>query len=241
MRSPTTPSFPMEDERLPEERPPWEPKSRLEIEREIASLQSTNKRLGQSLSWAVDILLRDEAEAKDLLHLQKSKREALEAISYVRDVLTSSLTQIDEERLFGEEEIAKRKKAAEHKSNPSNSSTVHVPHPAALTPVPVAGSRPKVVPVAPPPPGPIVSSFSAPPASPSAAQSPTSPSIAPWHYTRSNFGTGNLPSASLPRVPPPTSSTIRRPAEPSREPRAPRPAPPPRAKSQTEHDPLGVL
>ncbi|KAF7338358.1 Rab-GAP TBC domain-containing protein [Mycena venus] len=233
VRSPTATSFPMEDERLPEERPPWEPKTRLEIEREIASLHSTNKRLGESLSWAVDLLLQDEAEAKDLPHLQKSKREALEAISYVRDVLTAHLTEIDDERLFGEEEIAKRKKAAEDKLKASNNSAVHVPQPAAPTPVPVVDSRTKVAPAAPPP---IANSFSAPPSS-KAAQSPTSPSIAPWHYTRSNFATGNLPSASLPRIPPPTSSTIRRPAESSREPRAPRPPPPPK----TEHDPLGVL
>ncbi|KAF8212316.1 rab-GTPase-TBC domain-containing protein [Mycena galopus ATCC 62051] len=243
VRSPTTPSFPMEDERVPEERPPWEPKSRLEIEREITLLQSTNRRLGESLSWAVDLLLQDEAEAKDLLHLQKSKREALETISYVRDVLTANLTQIEEDRLFSEEQLAKRKKAAEHKSSPSNNSLVHVPHPtaptpAAPTPVSATNSRPKVAPAAP---SPIASSFSAPPAFPNAPQPPTSPTIAPWHYTRSNFATGNLPSASLPRVPPPTSLTIRRPAEASREPRAPRPAPLPRAQSKTEHDPLGVL
>jgi TBC1 domain family protein 5 len=235
----------MEDERLPEERPPWEPKSRLEIEREIALLHSTNKRLGESLGWAVDILLQDEAEAKDLQRLQKSKREALEAVSYVRDILTRNLIEIEEERLFGEEEIAKRKQAAEDKLKPSNNSIVHLPKPVAPAPVPVVDSRSKVA--GPAPPAPIASSYSAPPASSKSALSPTSPSasLAPWHYTRSNFATGSLPAASLPRVPPPTSSTIRRPAEASRQPRPaeapPRPSPAPRAQSHTEHDPLGVL
>ncbi|KAJ7109299.1 rab-GTPase-TBC domain-containing protein [Mycena epipterygia] len=238
VRSPTAPSFPMVDERLPEERPPWEPKSRLEIEREIVLLHSTNRRLGESLGWAVDVLLQDEAEAKDLPRLQRSKREALESISYVRDILVSSnLTEIEEDRLFGEEETAKRKQAAEDKSKkPSN--VVDVPQPAAPTPVPVVDSRPKMT--GPAVPAPIASSYSAPPASSNSTLSPTSASLAPWHYTRSNFSAGTLPSASLPRVPPPTSATIRRPPEASREP--PRPSPTPRrAKSKTEHDPLGVL
>ncbi|KAJ6547486.1 rab-GTPase-TBC domain-containing protein [Mycena capillaripes] len=241
VRSPTAPSFPMEDERLPEERPPWEPKSRLEIEREIEFLHSTNKRLGESLRWSVDLLLQDEAEAKDLERLKKSKREALEAISYVRDILTGNLTNIDDERLFGEEEISKRKKIAEDKLKPSPSSILHVPQPAAPTPVSVVDSRPKVA--GPTAPAPISSSYSAPAASLNAALSPTSPSTtrAPWHYTRSNFATSTLPSASLPRIPPPTSSTIRRPVEASREPPHPRPPPTPRAQSNTEHDPLGVL
>ncbi|KAJ7156050.1 rab-GTPase-TBC domain-containing protein [Mycena crocata] len=246
VRSPTTPSFPMVDERLPEERPPWEPKSRLEIEREIALLQSINKRLGESLGWAVDVLLRDEAEAKDLQRLQNSKREALEAISYVRDVLTGNLNNIEEERLFGEEETARRKKAAQEKSTkPSHSSIIDVPQPAAPTAVPVTDSRPRVpgpVPASYSAPTPISISHSAPTPSSNSALSPASPSasLAPWHYTRSNFSAGTLPSASLPRVPPPTSAAIRRPPEVGRE--VPRPSPAPRrVSSKTEHDPLGVL
>ncbi|KAJ7172546.1 rab-GTPase-TBC domain-containing protein [Mycena filopes] len=248
VRSPTAPSFPMEDERMPNERPPWEPKSRLEIEREIASLQSTNKRLSESLGWAVDVLLRDEAEAKDLARLQQSKREALEAISYVRDVLARNLTDIEEEQLFGEDEIARRKQAAQDKLKPLTGSSVHVPQPAAAPPpAPVADPRPKVVATAASfsLPQPIASSASAPPPSTRSALSPpTSPSasLAPWHYTRSSFGSatpGGLPSAALPRIPPPTSAAIRRVPEATRE--SPRPAPPARPQSKTEHDPLGVL
>ncbi|KAJ7452501.1 rab-GTPase-TBC domain-containing protein [Mycena galericulata] len=247
VRSPTAPSFPMNDERLPEERPPWEPKSRLEIEREIAKLQSTNRRLGQSLGWAVDVLLQDEAETKDLERLKSSKREALEAISYVRDVLTRNQTEIEEDRLFSEAETARRKAARERPKHSPNSSLVDVPPPVAPTPVPVIDSRPPKAPdaVAPTyaPPGPMTNSFSAPPPSTKSALSPpTSPSasLAPWHYTRSNFSAGSLPSASLPRIPPPTSAAIRRPADISREPSHPTPAPR-RAQSKTEHDPLGVL
>ncbi|KAJ7740686.1 rab-GTPase-TBC domain-containing protein [Mycena maculata] len=239
VRSPSAPSFPMNDERLPEERPPWEPKSRLEIEREIAALQVANRRLGQSLGWAVDVLLQDEGEAKDLARLKSSKREALEAISYVRDMLTSNQTEIEEERLFGEEELAKRRAAKERpKRSPNNS--IDVPQPVAPTPVPVIDSRRPTMTHSPP--ASITSSFSAPPAPTKSALPPTSPSanLAPWHYTRSNFSAGSLPSASLPRIPPPTSATIQRPPETSRE--VPRPPPAPRrAQSKTEHDPLGVL
>ncbi|KAJ6596816.1 rab-GTPase-TBC domain-containing protein [Mycena vulgaris] len=240
VRSPTAPSFPMVDERPPEERPPWEPKSRLEIEREVALLHSTNRRLAESLGWAVDVLLQDETASKDLQRLQSSKREALEAISYVRDILTSNLTEIENERLFGEEETARRKKAFQDKSKkPSPGSIVDVPQPAAPTPVPVIDSRPKVGSPAAYPPSAIAGSFG-PPAPSNSALSPTSPStLAPWHYTRSNFSAGTLPSASLPRIPPPTSATIRRPPEASRD--APRPSPPRRPPSKTEHDPLGVL
>ncbi|KAJ7709981.1 rab-GTPase-TBC domain-containing protein [Mycena rosella] len=246
VRSPTAPSFPMIDERPPEERPPWEPKSRLEIEREVALLHSTNKRLAKSLGWAVDVLLQDETESKDLQRLKSSKREALEAISYVRDILTGNLAVIEEERLFGEEETAKRKNASQDKSKkPPQGPIVDVPQPAAPTPVPVVDSRPKVAgPTTYSTPAAIASSYSVPPTSSSnSAISPTSPStsFAPWHYTRSNFSSGTLPSASLPRVPPPTSSTIRRPPEASRD--APRQSQPRRAQSKTEHDhdPLGVL
>ncbi|KAJ7632543.1 rab-GTPase-TBC domain-containing protein [Roridomyces roridus] len=238
VRSPSTPSFPLVDERLPEERPPWEPKSRLEIEREIAALQSANKRLGEALSWAVDALLQDEATAQDVERLKKSKREALETISYVRDVLTQgNLTALEEDRLFGETEIAKRK--ARH--SPRNS----VVQPAAPLPVPVVDSRaPKASSSRPAPPPPVSSSYSAPPAG---NQTPTSPvtktALAPWHHTRSNFSAGSLdlPAASLPRVPPPTSAAIRRPPD-ARE--APRPPPAPRralSDTKSEHDPLGVL
>ncbi|KAJ7097997.1 RabGAP/TBC [Mycena belliarum] len=242
VRSPTAPSFPLLDERPPEERPPWEPKSRLEIEREITSLQSANRRLGQSLGWAVDVLLQDETDSKDLPRLQRSKREALEAISYVRDILTRNLTEIEEERLFGEEELARRKKAVEDKlKKPVYGPVVDAPQPAAPTPVPVIESRYKVAaPTSYSMPAPMASSHSAPPASTTSALSPTSPSTgrAPWHYTRSNFSGGTLPSASLPRIPPPTSATVRRPPEASREAR--RTSPPRRAQSNTEHDPLGV-
>lgn len=234
VRSPSAASFPLIDERPPEERPPWEPKSRFEIEREIAALQSTNKRLGESLAWAVDVLLQDEAEAKDLQRLQKSKREALEAVSYVRDVLTRHHTGVEEERLFGEEELARRKKAAEDKSSPA----MHVYEPAAPSPVPVVDSRSAM------PPPPVAISPSAPAASTNPALSPTSSAanLAPWRYTRSNFSSGALPSATLPRVPPPTSAALRRPPEVSREKSRPSSSSAPRqTQSKTEHDPLGVL
>ncbi|KAJ7063222.1 RabGAP/TBC [Mycena amicta] len=229
VRSPTNTSFPLlEDERPDEEKPPWEAKSRRWYENHIQELESStkkaeiaNKRLAEGLARAVDVLLQDQAEAKDLERLQRSRREALEAISYVRDVLASNLSEIDEERLFGEEELRRRKLAAAEKAK---SATMQVAPPAVPSPLAVIDSRA--------PPARPSHAPSRPPATPS---TPTSPALAPWKYTRSNFSEA-LPSASLPRVPPPTSSTLVRPPEPRTE----KPPTPRKRDSRIEHDPLGV-
>ncbi|KAF7304777.1 Rab-GAP TBC domain-containing protein [Mycena kentingensis (nom. inval.)] len=243
VRSPTNTSFPLVgDERPEEETPPWEVKSRRWYESHIEGLESstktrdgTNQKLADGLTWAVDVLLQDSAESKDPERLQRAKREALEAIAYVRDVLANNLTEIDDELLFGEEERRRRKLAAEQRSR---SATVQVQQPAVPTPVPVIDSRPLVPPLA----VSVNSSprFSAPTTS---AQSPTAPPVlVPGKYTRSSFDSA-MPSASLPRIPPPTSSSFRR--APDAVPDRPRSPPPPRKRdSSSRHslqgDPLGV-
>jgi len=104
-------AFPLTDERPPETRPPWEPRSRFEMERDISEMRSLNKRLGRSVSWIVDVLLQDEdgvKEPQQLKDIQTKKREALESLSYVRDVLNSGSTKVEEERLWGEQEFKRR-------------------------------------------------------------------------------------------------------------------------------------
>ncbi|TDL27618.1 RabGAP/TBC [Rickenella mellea] len=109
-------SFPLVDERPPEERPPWEPKTRFEIEREISAMKTLHKQLADSVGVAVDALLQDEstdAGEERLKAIRDKKREAIECLAYVRDVLSGSSSDVDDERLFPEEEYDKRKKKAQ--------------------------------------------------------------------------------------------------------------------------------
>nr|GAT47242.1 predicted protein [Mycena chlorophos] len=238
VRSPTTPSFQLlEDERTDEEKPPWEAKSRRWFETRIQELESTarrnevtHKRLAEGLSKAVDVLLQDQTQVEDLERLQRSRREAVEAISYVRDMLASNVSEIDEERLFGEEELRKRKLV-----NDEQAKVVKAAQPALPSPLPVADSRPPALP-------PVATTSRHTHTGSSPTFSPTSAPHAPWK-ARSNFS-DSLPSASLPRIPPPTSSAIRRPPNPTPIPDKPRTPPPPRkrdSRSGLDRDPLGVL
>ncbi|KAF5391359.1 hypothetical protein D9757_002024 [Collybiopsis confluens] len=210
VRSPLqSPAIPMTDERPQDERPPWEPKSRRELERQMAFLRTNDQRLGESLSWVVDILLQDEDTSQEPHTLKKRKQEALESLSYVRDVLINGFTEIEEDRLYGEEEMAKRKtKARNAAENARKSQPSEMPKPA---PVSVIDSRPKTAgtpyhsssssSMAPQPANPTTSSLSPP-------WSPNSTRFAPWNHTRSNFSSdgASLSVTSLPRVPPPTSA-----------------------------------
>ncbi|KAG6854323.1 hypothetical protein C0991_008218 [Blastosporella zonata] len=144
VRSPNTSdsTFPLTDERSPEGRPPWEPRTRFEMENDISTLRSTNKRLGDSLGWIVDVLLQDEAEAAEPQNVKKQKQEALESLSYVRDVLLGNVSEIEEGRLVGEEESRRRRRSKEVR-NSYGSIEVIVPPP---PPVSVVDSRPETKP-----------------------------------------------------------------------------------------------
>ncbi|KAF8321726.1 RabGAP/TBC [Clavulina sp. PMI_390] len=97
-------AFPVQHvSKTPEERPPWEPRTRFEIEKDINDMRALNKRLGKALGWAVDALL----QSGDTPEIANAKREALESIAYVRDVLNTARApkDLDEEHLLGEEEL----------------------------------------------------------------------------------------------------------------------------------------
>jgi len=105
-------SFPLADDRPQDERPPWEPKTRFEMEREISDMRSVQKRVGDAVGVGVDCLLLDEGADRDedtLKSIRERKREALESLSYIRDILRESQTELNEERLYGEIEFRKRK------------------------------------------------------------------------------------------------------------------------------------
>ncbi len=181
------------------------------MEREIASLRVVNKRLGDSLSWIVDVLLLDESGTPDPGLLKKKRREAVESLAYVRDVLVSNATDVEEDRLIGEEERKQRKAKAKMRENREPDVTA----PSLPTPVPVVDSHsgrealasagtsrgvPRSL---------DISNISN---DHSLSRKPSDPSarIAPWNYTRSNFATPpSAVEAALPRPPPPSSTIIR--------------------------------
>ncbi|OSC96605.1 hypothetical protein PYCCODRAFT_1440937 [Trametes coccinea BRFM310] len=252
-RLPLTPqphnaAYPLSPERPTGERPPWEPRSRFEMEREITQMRALQRKLGDTVGWVVDTLLLDESEVQDEAAkktVEKRKREALECLSYVRDVLKGTVTEVEDERLIGEEEMRRRrdkerqeKEAAEALSR--RHSTPHPPQPAAAIPIEArpqgAGARrsqdyfpPQGLSTSPPgrlpAPTPIPATVSAPrnpplqsiasaPAMPipsASAQPLQSPTLnAPWNYTKSSFSSASSPIATLPRVPPRTSTVLPR-------------------------------
>lgn len=209
------------------------------------------RKLGDSVGWIVDTLLLDEGEANDdatKKSIQTRKREAVECLSYVRDILKGTVADVEEDRLLGEEELKRRrdkerkeKEAAEALSK--KTSTPHPPMPAAAIPIearsqgagvrrsqdyfrphPSSSSPPtKTAPAAAIPPAQVIrpaalssipaSSSVPPPMSPPIVKSPISSSStfnAPWNYTRSAFSSSDSPIATLPRVPPRTSTVLPR-------------------------------
>lgn len=208
----------MVDERPAEERPPWEPRTRFEMERDISEIHSRDKSLGESLAWIVDSLLQDESNSQDAQIIKMQKREALESLSYVRDVLMTNTMKLDEDRLVGGEEKLRRKQKLEKESKD-------------LRVASAAGAT-----VSPPAPAPVVDSRTKHSSirSRSRPRSPVSFAInagvtkgketlprAPWNYTRSSFGSSNsgsaIPPELMPRPPPPTSTSLRRDGKKSRD------------------------
>jgi TBC1 domain family protein 5 len=215
--SPAPSVLPLTDERNPEERPPWEPRTRLEMEREIASLRDTSKRLGSAVGWIVDVLLQDESVAsgpQDVESIHRRKREALECLSYVRDVLLTNPKEIDGSRLVGEEELkSRRSREVAAKSHEVPQMVLHRP-----SSVPVAEPRSRPTSSSALPPlaldaarrqRPSASPGQQPSYLPSASSS-NAPSIsfAPWKHTKSDFTGESFSRATLPRPPPPISGNF---------------------------------
>ncbi|KAH8117577.1 rab-GTPase-TBC domain-containing protein [Phellopilus nigrolimitatus] len=252
-------SFPLVSEKPPEERPPWEHRTRFEMEREVASLRSLQKRLGDAV---------DEGENRDadaLKIIRERKREAVESLAHVRDLLKGSAKEIDEERLYGEEEYRRRRQAlsvqhtAEAKELPS--SPPRPPEPAAAPRAPTEHHRqqsspptksshplssvPRASPVLRSPPEPFSARRVGQAATlPRQAGSPPPLDTfqAPWNYTRSNFTAPSLDDAVLPRPPPRTSQTgLLRPDGPATPSSAHTGQAPPPRQRKASTDPLGAI
>lgn len=199
-------SFPLEEDR-PAERSTWDTRSRFETERGFTQLQARDRRLGESLGWIVDALLQDESEARDVEQLKRQKREALETLSYVRDVLTNNIVSLDPDMLVGEEEALKRRQRRKQdedlRSQSSESgAVVSVP-----VPVQVIDSQPKA-----PNDGRLNTPFR-PLSFTSNTQASTIRRPSPLDHTLSSFSNSPVhvfSSSPLPRRPSPTSTSLRR-------------------------------
>jgi len=254
-------AYPLTDERPPEERPPWEPRTRFEVERDAAQLRAVQRTLGASVSWIVDTLLLDEdadQSEERTRKVRESKREALEALSYVRDVLLSGRAEIDEERLMSEEDYKRRRKAQQERQEQAATSTAEptssfdksviplppVSRPAAQVQVKNV-PRPRAVAAHPVLPS-SSSSFDSPrlgashgPKTSGNVVAPSGQPRAPWNHTRSPFSSSlggfsaDVPSlAHLPRA----STSLTSSTAPAQNPSSPSQTPATRL-----HDPLGVL
>ncbi|KAL5528993.1 hypothetical protein ACEPAG_4967 [Sanghuangporus baumii] len=136
-------SFPLITERPLEERPPWEHRTRFEMEREVADLRTLQKKMGDAVGLAVDALLQDEGEERDaeaIKRIRNRKREAIESLAYVRDLLKGTTTEVDEERLYGEDEYKRRKRPLISQGGDIKQTSSPPPRP----PEPVVPARPSL-------------------------------------------------------------------------------------------------
>lgn len=109
-------SYPLLDERTPTERSSWNHRGEFESARELAELRQQNKHLGEAVAWILETLNKevDEQDGQDGQEVwQVQKKRSLESLSYVRDVLSGQINEIDERRLWGEEEFKRRWEARE--------------------------------------------------------------------------------------------------------------------------------
>jgi hypothetical protein len=68
------------------------------MERDIAQLRSSNKQLGESLEWILDVL-QTEVEVNGQERLHEQKHEALKSLCYVKDILIGTVAGIEASRL----------------------------------------------------------------------------------------------------------------------------------------------
>lgn len=173
----------------------------MEVEGELRTFRKRDKRLGESLGWIVDALLQDESSADDVEALKRKRREAVESLSYIRDVLISDAVNLEDERLIGEEEVRERKrreKVRMEESKPPPLKAVAAPLPVST----IDSTRTKQV---------TERAFArSPPRAKVPVSSVPQPSGAPpWNHSPSSFSSPTA-GVHLPRRPPPTSTGSRK-------------------------------
>jgi len=211
-------AFPLEDERPRQERPPWEPKTRFEMERDMNHMRARDRRIGNSLGWIVDVLLQG-GEAGDKDRLKKEKCEAIESLAYIRDVLISEAVELEEDRLA--DRLGQTKQQSVVGSAPPVGPSMVPP-----APLPVIDSRPTGARQT----EPLSTRMQA--LTTTGTKTPISRDsvLAPWNHTRSSFSAS---TPNLPRLLPPASRNL--------EQAGPRNQIPAREESGSYTDPLGAI
>jgi TBC1 domain family protein 5 len=89
-------------------RPPWEHRTRFEVEKDLTEMKATMDILSKAVGHVLDVLLATPTSTAAVNEEQDSqRREALESLDYIREILANGgrgadSEAIDRERLFGE-------------------------------------------------------------------------------------------------------------------------------------------
>lgn len=97
-------SFQLLDGKPAEQRQPWEARSRFEVEKEVTELKKLQQKLGDSLEWILETFSQEDDGEFTILR----KRQALESLTYAKDVLKGSVSAVDDTRLFDEKALRAR-------------------------------------------------------------------------------------------------------------------------------------
>ncbi|KAI6036086.1 rab-GTPase-TBC domain-containing protein [Pisolithus microcarpus] len=111
-------AYPLLDEKSPEERYTRDHRSDLESARELADLRRQNKRLGEAVGWVLG-----HPCASDTYQSQEDASSRSQ-LSYMRDVLTGQVEEVDERRLWGEAEFIRRWEVRQKSPSPSSESSM---------------------------------------------------------------------------------------------------------------------
>ncbi|OJA13738.1 hypothetical protein AZE42_02959 [Rhizopogon vesiculosus] len=128
-------AYPLLDEHMVDDRAVWEHESRMGAERASLELREQNKRLSESIAWILSVLQAKDSEAKDE-DAEKAlvqRKEALESLTYVRDILGGEVQGIDERRLWGAEEYDRRLEEQKRQFQESKEPSTSQPRPSSTT------------------------------------------------------------------------------------------------------------
>ena len=125
-------TYPLLDEQTLDDRLFWEHERHLEVER---ATREKNKRLSESVTWILSVLQPKDSEVKDEDNerILVQRKEALESLTYVRDILGGEVEVIDERRLWGMEEYQRRLEGQNKQPQETKEPSATQPRPRSMT------------------------------------------------------------------------------------------------------------